>query len=86
MVIAICCLSPIILIIGTLSLYKGDGNYWLWLIILICPLSHIFMMGEHGRGGACEKESEKELYRKLVRAEKKKPLEIKIERNKELHN
>ena len=44
---AICCLAPIVLIIGFLSLYKGGGNYWIWLIILLCPLLHIFMMRGH---------------------------------------
>ena len=23
------------------------GNYWIWLILLACPLMHIFMHGHH---------------------------------------
>ncbi len=23
------------------------GNYWIWLILLACPLMHIFMHGSH---------------------------------------
>lgn len=46
LLMAICCLAPIILAVGFLSLYKSGGDYWLWLIILFCPLLHIFMMRE----------------------------------------
>ena len=43
----LCCLIPIILIIVVGSLLK-DGN-WIWLLILLCPLAHFFMMrGMHG--------------------------------------
>jgi hypothetical protein len=24
------------------------GNNWIWLILLLCPLMHIFMHGSHG--------------------------------------
>ena len=44
---AVCCLVPVILVIGFLSLYKGNSSYWTWLIILLCPLLHILMMKGH---------------------------------------
>lgn len=44
---AVCCLAPVILVISFISLYKGSSNYWVWLIILLCPLVHIFMMKGH---------------------------------------
>jgi len=47
LMMAICCLIPIILIIGLLSLFKGSSDYWFWLIILLCPISHIWMMKGH---------------------------------------
>jgi beta-lactamase regulating signal transducer with metallopeptidase domain len=49
----ICCLAPLILIIGLLSLFKGRSDYWLWLMILLCPLMHIFMMRGHKHSESC---------------------------------
>lgn len=46
----ICCLIPILFIVGFLSLYKGSGNYWVWLIILLCPLLHLLMMRGYKQG------------------------------------
>ncbi len=47
LLMVICCLIPIILIISFLPLLKGIGDYWIWLIFLLCPLLHIFMMRGH---------------------------------------
>lgn len=66
LLMAVCCLAPIILVLGLLSLYKGNNNYWVWLIILLCPLAHIFMMKGHGHGNTCEKEMDK---KSLVKTE-----------------
>ena len=55
---AICCLAPVILIIAFLSLYKGSSNYWIWLIILLCPLLHIFVMRGHKHDNTCEEAAE----------------------------
>lgn len=46
LLMVLCCLAPIVLIIGFLFLFKGS-NYWVWLIILLCPLMHIWMMKGH---------------------------------------
>ena len=27
------------------------ATYWIWLLLLACPLLHIFMHGGHGHGG-----------------------------------
>lgn len=43
LLMVLCCLIPIT-IIGVLS-WVNRGNYWVWLIILLCPLMHIWMMG-----------------------------------------
>lgn len=42
----LCCIAPLILIIGFLAFFKGS-SYWVWLIILLCPLLHIFIMRGH---------------------------------------
>lgn len=53
LMMAICCLAPIVLIVGVLSFFKADNNYWAWLIILLCPLMHIFMMKGHKHNESC---------------------------------
>lgn len=53
---ALCCLVPIILVIGFLSFLRGGSSYWAWLIVLLCPILHIFMMRGHKHNKA------KELY------------------------
>jgi len=46
---ALCCLVPILLILG-LSLSGKSGGWGYYLIFLLCPLMHIFMMPHHGHG------------------------------------
>jgi amino acid transporter len=36
------------------------GNYWIWLILLACPLVHIFMHGHHHKRTNNEKEKDDE--------------------------
>jgi len=43
---ALCCLAPIVLIIGVLAFFKGS-SYWIWLIILLCPVLHFLIMRGH---------------------------------------
>jgi len=64
LMMALCCLIPIILIIGLLSLFEGSSKYWTWLIILLCPLMHIFMMRGHKNDDSCGRKTSKgaELY------------------------
>lgn len=50
---ALCCLVPILLILG-LSASGMLGGWWFYLIFLLCPLMHIMMPhnghGDHGKG------------------------------------
>ena len=55
LLMVICCLVPAILIIVLLPLFKEN---WIWLIILLCPLLHIFMMKGHTNHNDCGKEKE----------------------------
>ena len=50
LLMALCCLAPIILVVGFLSLFKGSSNSWFWLIVLLCPLLHIIIMRGHKHG------------------------------------
>ena len=52
----VCCLIPVVLIFGLLSIFKASGNYLFWAIILLCPLLHIFMMRGHKHNNPRERE------------------------------
>lgn len=54
LMMVLCCLIPIVLIIGFFSLFENSSNYWIWLIILLCLLMHIFMMRKHGHDNSCK--------------------------------
>lgn len=47
LLMVLCCAIPIILIIGFIFLFETNINFWIWLIILLCPLLHIWMMKGH---------------------------------------
>ncbi|OGZ24594.1 MAG: hypothetical protein A2896_00580 [Candidatus Nealsonbacteria bacterium RIFCSPLOWO2_01_FULL_43_32] len=50
LLMALCCLASLALIIGFSAFFRGGSNYWVWLIILLCPVLHILMMRGHTRG------------------------------------
>lgn len=47
LIMLLCCMVPMILIFAFLPFLKGKSNYLIWLFILLCPLSHLLMMGGH---------------------------------------
>ena len=49
LLMALCCLAPIALVIGFLAFFKGGSSYWVWLIILLCPVLHFWMMRQHNK-------------------------------------
>jgi len=55
--IILCCLAPLALIIGLLFLLKGSSNYLVWLVLLLCPVLHFWMMRGHKHN-----ETSKEFY------------------------
>lgn len=59
LLMALCCLAPILAVFIVLPLFRGNGGNWVWAIILLCPLSHLLMMGGHRRGSACKPEEKK---------------------------
>ncbi|MDP3900593.1 MAG: DUF2933 domain-containing protein [bacterium] len=38
------CLLPIVLIGALIKFFDVSGDYFVWLIILLCPLMHVWMM------------------------------------------
>ncbi len=36
------------------------SSYWIWLLLLACPLMHLFMHGGHGHGGHGSSEASNE--------------------------
>lgn len=60
-----CCIVPMLLLVAFLPQLKTaaanstSGFNWTWLIILLCPLMHFFMMkGMHGKGESCHDKKE----------------------------
>ena len=41
------CVVAAVLLIYFLSFFKIKSDYLIWLVILLCPLMHIFMMKHH---------------------------------------
>ena len=62
LLIILCCLIPIVLIIGFFSLFKGNSDCWIWLVFLLCPLMHIFMMKGHKHDESCNHKMDNKLY------------------------
>jgi len=54
------CALPIMAALLIFVWGKLPNDYWLWLVILLCPLVHIVMMRSHGHNGqtACRLEDE----------------------------
>ncbi len=40
----ICCAVPLILLIIAIYIFGLSKSYWIWGIILLCPILHYFMM------------------------------------------
>ncbi len=40
----ICGAIPLIILFVAVRYFKIGNSYWYWLILLLCPLSHIIMM------------------------------------------
>ncbi len=46
LMMVICCAVPLVLIAGLYFL--GFSNYAFWLVLLLCPIMHLFMMKDMG--------------------------------------
>mgnify|MGYP001617807754 CR=1 FL=1 len=54
----LCCLVPLVLLFIAVKYFGLNGSYLFWLVLLLCPLSHYFMMKHmHSEKG---KETEKD--------------------------
>ncbi len=42
------CLGVMIFIIGVFSFFDLSSTPFAWLLLLLCPLMHFFMMKKHG--------------------------------------
>ncbi len=68
-----CCIVPMLLLVAFLPQLKtpaansASGFNWIWLIILLCPLMHIFMMkAMHGKGESCHDRKEENMEKAVV--------------------
>ena len=48
---AVGCALPLVVIAAWLFWSKAVNDYVIWLLVLLCPLAHVFMMRGHGHGG-----------------------------------
>ncbi len=55
LLMALCCLVPVGLVAGWLYLFKGSEGSWVWLILLLCPLMHVWMMRNNDERGSEKK-------------------------------
>lgn len=39
----VCCVVPLVLVLGAVNLFGLSRSYLLWFMILLCPLMHYFM-------------------------------------------
>ncbi len=44
------CLIPLALVFGVVWFFGVRAGNWGILLVLLCPLMHVFMMGAHGHG------------------------------------
>ena len=44
LMMVICCLIPLILLVVAVKLFGLSRSYLFWAVLLLCPLSHYFMM------------------------------------------
>lgn len=44
LMISICCIVPLTLLFVVIYIFGVRSNYLFWLIILLCPLMHFWMM------------------------------------------
>lgn len=44
LMMAICCGAPLLLLLGAVYFFGLSRSYLFWFVLLLCPLSHYFMM------------------------------------------
>lgn len=44
LIMLLCCLVPLILLIGAVYLFGLSNSYLYWFILLLCPAMHFWMM------------------------------------------
>lgn len=56
LIMAICCVGPILIMLGAVYFFGLSKSYLFWTVALVCPISHLFMMKSmHGEEGKKEK-------------------------------
>lgn len=47
----VCCAVPIAIVYAGIYFLRWSNNLLIWSILLLCPITHIFMMKDHGKHG-----------------------------------
>ncbi|MBS3115503.1 DUF2933 domain-containing protein [Candidatus Woesearchaeota archaeon] len=58
LMMVICCALPLIVLLIAVRYMGLSNSYLYWFVLLLCPLSHFFMMkhmhkGNNKKGGGC---------------------------------
>ena len=54
----VCCATPPLLIGGAMLLFKNSNVNWVWILMMLCPIAHIFMMKGHKKNSSHLKDDE----------------------------
>ena len=50
----ICCIVPLIILIVAVYIFGLSSKYLFWLVLLLCPIMHYFMMKDMHKGHSGE--------------------------------
>lgn len=56
LMMVICCLIPLVLLFAAVKYFGLGGSYLFWAVLLLCLLSHYFMMKHMHKDGEKNKE------------------------------
>ena len=46
LMMVLCCVVPLLILMGAVYFLNVSKNYLFWLVLLLCPIMHYFMMKE----------------------------------------
>lgn len=56
LIMLVCCIVPLALVFAAVYFFGLSKSYLYWLVLLLCPITHYFMMKGMHKGHAGKKE------------------------------